>query len=213
MGGLPPASPGLNPIPALPHSRASSSVRSAADQTKAQTRSQTAGHPSPPRHIPELYLRNPPDHDIADLTVVPGSGTGRAARHTPHPAQHQARPAASPRPSQRACSPRLPGVQRSDTDQLVHPFHHAGHRGDELVILHIGAVAPVETSGCLRRARGQSTLASPPPLFAIVSPHVPCIRGDRVPRSHQVLLGAPRRVQHRRLAGHWQPHGDGGHLD
>lgn len=40
--------------------------------------------------------------------------------------------------------PFSPGLQRSDAHQLVHPLHGAGHRGDELLLLHVGAVAPAE---------------------------------------------------------------------
>lgn len=62
----------------------------------------------------------------------------------PSASPHAARTAGFTLPARRRRRPRSPGLQRFDAHQLVHPLHGAGHRGDELLLVHVGAVAPVE---------------------------------------------------------------------
>lgn len=82
--------------------------------------------------LPDPHLRDPPDHDVSDLAVVPGGGTEHSiTRPFPQP------PTGSPALSS-------PGLQRRDAHQLVHSLHSAGHRGDELLLVHVGAVAPAD---------------------------------------------------------------------
>lgn len=120
------------------------------------------------------------------------------------PSQARRRPA-PPRP-------RSPGLQRPDTHQLVHPLHHAGHRGDQLVVLHISTVTPAERQRLPKdspKPRHPAAAASPP---ALPAPHVSRVRGDGVPRCHQVLLAAPERAGIQGRADRRQPHGDRRHL-